>query len=133
VGSSPSSSAGVNILKEMFKKKKKEEDLPENFEELLKEFKVLKEENKKIKKEIKEIKEKQRFFLQNIRIIRFNPFYQEGGNQSFVLALLDDNGDGVVITSLYTKEGNRIYGKPITNRKSEYPLSKEEENAIKSV
>lgn len=114
----------------MFKKKRKE-DLPENIEELLKEFQILKSENEKREKEIKEIKEKQKFFLQNIRMVRFNPFHQEGGNQSFVLALLNDNGDGVVVTSLYTKEGNRIYGKPIINRKSEYPLSKEEEDAIK--
>ncbi len=133
MGSSPSSSAGVNYIKDMFKKKRKEEDLPENMEDLLKEFKVLKEENGKIKKEIREIKEKQRFSLQNIRMIRFNPFHQEGGNQSFVLALLDDNGDGVVITSLYTKDSNRIYGKPVVGRKSEYPLSKEEENVIKDV
>lgn len=130
MGSSPSSSAGVNYQKDMFKKKRKE-DLPENIEELLKEFQILKSENEKREKEIKEIKEKQKFFLQNIRMVRFNPFHQEGGNQSFVLALLNDNGDGVVVTSLYTKEGNRIYGKPIINRKSEYPLSKEEEDAIK--
>jgi hypothetical protein len=115
----------------MFRKKKKEEDFPENIEELIEDFKKIKEENKRIKKEIKEIKEKQKFFLQNVKMIRFNPFYEEGGNQSFVLALLDENIDGVVITSLYTKEGNRIYGKPILKGKSEFSLSKEEKEIIR--
>ncbi len=117
----------------MFKKKKKEDDFPENIEDLLKDFKKIKEDNQKIKKEIKDIKERQRFFLQNIKMTRFNPFHKEGGNQSFALALLDENKDGVVITSLYTKDGSRVYGKPIINGKSEYSLSKEEERVIKDV
>jgi hypothetical protein len=117
----------------MFKKKRKEDELPENIEDLLKEFKKLKEENKKLKEEIEEIKERQKFFIQNVKMERFNPFSEEGGNQSFTLSLLDENNSGVVITSLYTKEGSRVYGKPITEGKSEYPLSKEEEKIIKTV
>ncbi len=116
----------------MFKKKRKEDDFPENIEDLLKEFKKIKEENKEIKEELQEIKERQKFFLQNIKMVRFNPFQEEGGNQSFTLSLLDENKNGVIITSLYTKEGNRIYGKPIIEGRSEYPLSKEEEKIIKT-
>lgn len=113
-------------------KKKKGDNFPENVEDLLKEFKKIKEENQRIKKELEEIKERQKFFIQNIKMVRFNPFSEEGGNQSFTLSLLDENKSGVVITSLYTKEGNRIYGKPIIEGKSEYPLSKEEEKIIKT-
>lgn len=130
MGSSPSSSAFKDITK-MFKKKKGD-NFPENVEDLLKEFKKIKEENQRIKKELEEIKERQKFFIQNIKMARFNPFSEEGGNQSFTLSLLDENKSGVVITSLYTKEGNRIYGKPIIEGKSEYPLSKEEEKIIKT-
>ncbi len=115
----------------MFKKKKKN-DIPENIEDLVEDFKKLKEENKEIKKEIKEIKEREKFFLQNVKMIRFNPFYEEGGNQSFTMSLLDKEGSGVVVTSLYTKEGGRIYGKPIVKGKSDYSLSKEEKEAIQS-
>jgi len=53
-----------------------------------------------------------------------------GGDQSFSLALLDEENNGVVITSLYSKGGNRIYAKPIIQEKSEYYLSKEEIEAI---
>jgi len=53
-----------------------------------------------------------------------------GGDQSFSLALLDKRNSGVVITSLYAREGNRVYGKPIKEGTSEYPLSEEEKKAI---
>ncbi len=114
----------------MFKRKKKKEDLPENMEDVVLEIKRLKEENKKIKEEIKKIKEEKPLFLKNIRIKRFNPFSEEGGNQSFSLAVLSEEGDGVVITSLYTRDGSRVYGKAIEGGKSKYSLSKEETEVI---
>jgi len=115
----------------MFKLKKKQNSNLQQPEEVAEEVRRLKEENKKIKEEIKKIKEEEKFFLQNIGVVRFNPFSNEGGNQSFSLALLSGEGDGVAITSLYTKEGNRVYGKPIKKGKSEYSLSKEEGEAIR--
>jgi len=53
-----------------------------------------------------------------------------GGDQSFSIALLDKQNSGVVITSLYTRDGNRVYAKPIENGTSEYTLSKEEKEAL---
>jgi len=114
----------------MFRRKKKKEDLPENMEEVVLEIKALKEENKKIKGEIKKIKREQPLFLKNIRIKRFNPFQEEGGNQSFSVAALNEEGSGVVITSLYTRDGSRVYGKAIEKGKSKYSLSKEETEVI---
>ena len=110
-----------------FKKKKKE---PENLKELLEQFKALKEEFVKIKKDFEILREKNSFNVQKIGIVRFNPFKEVGGNQSFSLALLDGNDNGIVITSLYTREENRVYGKPIKNGQSEYLLSEEEKKAI---
>ena len=63
-------------------------------------------------------------------IVRFNPFDQVGGDQSFVIALLDQEGDGIVISSLYARNQSRFYGKPIVNGKSSYSLSDEEKEAI---
>ncbi len=114
----------------MFRRKKKKEDLPENMEEVVLEIKALKEENKKIKGEIKKIKREQPLFLKNIRIKRFNPFQEEGGNQSFSVAALNEEGSGVVITSLYTRDGSSVYGKAIEKGKSKYSLSKEETEVI---
>jgi hypothetical protein len=65
-----------------------------------------------------------------VGIVRFNPFSEVGGDQSFSIALLNENDDGVVITSLYTRQENRVYGKPIKNSQSEYSLSEEEKKAI---
>jgi len=45
--------------------------------------------------------------------VRFNPFSQTGGNQSFSLALLDGNNNGLVISSLHSREGTRIYAKMV--------------------
>lgn len=71
--------------------------------------------------------------LHKVSVVRFNPFKELGGNQSFVVALLDGNKSGVVISSLHTREGTRIYSKPILEGKSEkYTLTEEEKEAIKS-
>jgi hypothetical protein len=69
--------------------------------------------------------------LQKIGLVRFNPFSGTGGDQSFSLALLDKNNNGVVITSFYTSEGSSVYGKPIENKKSCYVLSEEEKESIR--
>ena len=110
-----------------FFKKKKE---PENLKEILSQFQELKGNFEKISKELGNLKKENKFNIQKLGIVRFNPFKEIGGNQSFSIALLDGNDDGIVITSLYTKEGNRVYGKPIKNGKSEYLLSEDEKEAI---
>jgi Ribonuclease G/E len=110
-----------------FLKKKKE---PENLEEVLRDFDQLKEEFEKVLKEFEDLKEREKFNIQKVGIVRFNPFEDVGGNQSFSIALLDGKDDGVVITSLYLKDGNRVFAKPIRGGKSEFNLSKEEIEAI---
>jgi hypothetical protein len=69
--------------------------------------------------------------IQKIGLVRFNPFSDTGGSQSFTLALLDGHNNGLVMTSLYARTGNRWYIKEVTGGKGkEYELSKEEQNAI---
>jgi len=70
--------------------------------------------------------------LHKTGLVRFNPFKDVGGNQSFSIALLNGKNNGVVISSLYTREGTRIYAKAIKAGFSEkYPLTEEEEQSIK--
>ncbi len=114
----------------MFKFFKKEKKEPKNLKEVLDYLKKLEENFEKKSKEIENLKKKGKFSIQKVGIIRFNPFSEVGGDQSFSLALLDANDDGIVITSLYTREGNRVYGKPIQKGASEYSLSAEEKEAI---
>lgn len=70
--------------------------------------------------------------LFKVGIVRFNPFKDVGGDQSFAIALLNGKNDGLTISSLYTREGTRIYCKNIIDGQSEkYPLTNEEKEAIK--
>lgn len=66
-----------------------------------------------------------------VGIVRFNPFAEVGGDQSFAIALLDRDNNGLIISSLFSRTNSRFYGKPIVNGKSSYSLSEEEEEAIK--
>jgi L-asparaginase/Glu-tRNA(Gln) amidotransferase subunit D len=86
---------------------------------------------KKIIKDNKKIKDNLSECVQKVGVVRFNPFGDVGGNQSFVIALLDNSLNGVIIQSLYSRDGVRIYSKEIKKGKSEYALGKEEEEAIK--
>jgi hypothetical protein len=69
--------------------------------------------------------------LQRIGLVRFNPFEDTGGNQSFALALLDANGDGLVVSSLHSRGGTRVYAKAIVAGRSEAALSDEETRAVR--
>ena len=63
-------------------------------------------------------------------LVRFNPFPDTGGNQSFALALLDESEDGVVVSSLHSRTGTRIYAKAVAAGKADTSLSAEEQDAI---
>ena len=63
-------------------------------------------------------------------LIRYNPFFDAGSDQSFALALLNDQNDGIVLSSLYGREMNRVYAKLIRQGKSQYQLTDEEKKAI---
>lgn len=63
-------------------------------------------------------------------LLRFNPFGDTGGDQSFVLALLDSHNNGVIISSVHARTGTRVYAKEIKNGLSKYNLSDEETIAL---
>ena len=93
--------------------------------------------SRKISEGIKELADKNKTTydlalksIHRVGVVRFNPFDEMGGNQSFAIALLNDSGDGVTISSLFGREGTRIYAKGIKNKESEYKLSDEEKEAI---
>jgi len=66
-----------------------------------------------------------------IGLVRFNPFEETGGNQSFALAMLDGRGDGFVVSSLHARAGTRVYAKAIGGGTSEAALSDEEAEALR--
>lgn len=67
---------------------------------------------------------------QKIALIRFNPFGDTGGDQSFSLAVLDAHNSGYVLTSIHGRQGTRVYVKPVDLGESKYSLSQEEKHAL---
>jgi hypothetical protein len=68
--------------------------------------------------------------ISRVGLVRHNPFSDVGGDQSFVLALLNDEHSGIVLSSFYGRSMNRVYAKTIYKGKSKHPFSEEEEQAI---
>lgn len=85
-----------------------------------------------IRKKCVKIENDAKLHIQKVGLIRFNPFKDTGGDQSFILAMVNAQDTGVVISSLHTRTGTRWYAKAVNNGKGvEYELSKDEEQAIK--
>ena len=81
--------------------------------------------------EIALIKDRAKNYFQKMALVRYNPFNQTGGNQSFSLALLDEENNGIVISSFHSREGTRLYAKTVSFGKTDEAFSKEEKAAIK--
>lgn len=79
---------------------------------------------------IKELEEESEKSLRGLGIVRYNPFPDVGGMQSFCVALLNEKRDGFVISSLYARDRMSLFCKPINNLSSEFELSTEEKQAL---
>lgn len=72
------------------------------------------------------------FHIQKVGLLRFNPFKETGGDQSFIMALLDSHDNGLVLSGLYSRSGMRWYAKKIKKGKGvDHTLSEEEKEAIR--
>lgn len=115
----------------MFMKGAKVMDIEEVVNEQTKIIKEVKKDIKKLSDWNGELQKICDISITKVGVVRFNPFKDTGGDQSFAIALLDSNNNGLVISSLYSREGTRIYTKPIEAAKSiNYNLSDEESEAI---
>lgn len=123
----------VRILKTFNKLTKgvSDKDLKKVLEELLTEAKKEKEATDDLQKRLEYLKTEGRSHIQKVGFIRYNPFSETGGNQSFVLAILDGIDNGFVITSLHSREATRVFAKPVKEGKEAgFEFSKEEIQAI---
>ncbi len=109
---------------------KKAKDLEETITILENSIAKLNREKETIQKEIATINSKVKKSIRGLETIRFNPFSDQGSNQSFAIGMLDEEGNGVVVSSLYSRERMSIFAKPIKNNKSEYELSTEEKEVL---
>ncbi len=68
---------------------------------------------------------------QRIALVRYDAFEDMGGKLSYSAALLDDNGNGIILTSIYARNENRTYAKPVVEGRSTHTLSREEEESLR--
>ena len=106
-----------------------------DFIKTLKEIEEIQSKNLKdildLKLDLDRFKKDSKFDIQKVGLAKYNPFNESGGDHSFSLALLDGNKNGIIITSLHTRERTRLYVKEILLGKSKLELSKDEEKALK--
>ncbi|MTI70379.1 MAG: DUF4446 family protein [Firmicutes bacterium] len=76
------------------------------------------------------LNERLKLTVQRVGFIRYNAFNDMGSDLSFSVALLDENNNGFIISSLFGRNECNTYGKPIVNGKSSYKLSVEEIQAL---
>lgn len=101
-------------------------------ENLLKDVTVSKKDIDCLKSYCDKIQKEGLLHIQKIGLVRFNPFKDTGGDQSFILSLVDGNDTGVIISGLYARSGTRWYAKRVVKGKSvDHELSDEEKKALK--
>jgi hypothetical protein len=109
-----------------------EKSLKAVLDNLLKEAELNKKDIEYLKEYSARIEKDGLLHIQKVGLIRFNPFKDTGGDQSFILSLIDGNDTGVIISGLYSRSGTRWYAKRVANgRGTEHELSEEEKKALK--
>lgn len=116
-------------LKRFFKGKKAK-DLEDTILALEKDLRKLEGTAGKMQSEITALHAKMRKSIRGLETIRFNPFPDQGGNQSFAIGMLDEDGDGLVLSSMYGRERMSVFAKPVKAGKSPYELTAEEKEAL---
>ena len=88
--------------------------------------------HKEMRQHIEEIRKALRKRIKKAEVVRFDAGVSggSGGNQSFATALIDEDGDGVILTSLYMRDRISVFAKPIKGHQSDYKLSDEEKTAL---
>ena len=124
-----------NNLSKKYKKFISKFENGSNIEENLEnyEYKVRKVEERyaKIDGDIADINTEISKCIKKVGIVRYNAFEDVGSNLSFVVALLNDNNNGIVLNGIYARESSNIFAKPIENGECSYVMSNEEKDAIK--
>jgi len=109
-----------------------EKSLKAVLEKLLKDSELAKKDIDNLKEYCDRIEKQGLLHIQKVGLIRFNPFKDTGGDQSFVLSLIDGHDNGVLISGLYSRSGTRWYAKRVAGGKGiEHELTDEEKTALK--
>lgn len=106
-------------------------DIRHKFQELLEEIDQFGKKEAILVKNLRGLNREGLGHVQKVAILRYNPYGDTGGDQSFSIALLDGRLSGVVITSLHSRAGTRVYAKTISAGRSNLELSREEKEVLK--
>jgi hypothetical protein len=79
---------------------------------------------------VRELELRQNQSFQSVGLVRFNPFTDMGGDQSFALSIVDSYGNGFVLSSLHGRTATRVYAKTVRRGQSTQTVSAEEQAAI---
>ena len=109
---------------------KKAKDLEDTIIALENDISQLKKAKESMEKDIAMMNVKLKKSIRGLNTTRFNPFPDQGSNQSFAIGMLNEDRDGVVLSSLYSRERMSMFAKPIKNGKSEYELTTEEKEVL---
>lgn len=106
------------------------EDLTKILEQYIRQVNSLEEKDKEIMDFCMKINENQKLAISKVGVVKYNAYEDTRNKLSFSLALLNCNDDGVIINSVYSKEGSNIYLKNIIKGNSKNKLSEEEKEAL---
>lgn len=105
-------------------------DIRAKLREVVEAVTQFKQENSLLAKKLDELTIEELQHIQRVEIVRYNPYNDTGGDQSFSVILIDGKLNGLLITSLHSRSGTRIYTKIIKSGKSDLDLSKEEKDLL---
>lgn len=109
-----------------------EKSLKVILDEVLKDMELNKKDIENLKEYSVKLEKDGLLHIQKVGLVRFNPFKDTGGDQSFILSLMDGKDTGVVISGLYSRSGTRWYAKKVVDGKGvDYELSEEEKKSLK--
>jgi Protein of unknown function (DUF4446) len=110
------------------------ENSSQNVEELLldhmKERQELRKHIEQLDDRVISLERKMQRSKRHLGLVRYDAFSDIGGNQSFTLAVYDDNGDGAILSSIVGRADNKVYGKNLISGKSDHNLTDEDQQAI---
>jgi hypothetical protein len=83
-----------------------------------------------IDKIIANMEERLRGSIRSVETLRFDPFMDQGGKQSFTTAFLNEQGNGLILSGLYSRDKVNVYAKPVRAHQSEFELCQEEAEVL---
>jgi len=106
--------------------------LEETLTVLSREMREMQEFKDEVERYLKLVEQRLRGSVSGVGLVRFNPFSNDGqgGNQSYAAAFIDEEGSGVVFSTLYARNHVGVYAKPLERGTSTYELSSEEKKAV---